>query len=59
MLWGWVGILIILCRHRHGVVSVPEVWKEVAVAGNIIEIKGLTGRYGQFTAVDNLDLTDQ
>jgi len=38
-------------------VSVPEVWEEVAVAGNIIEIRGLTRRYGQFTAVDNLDLT--
>ena len=38
-------------------VSVPEVWKEVAVAGNIIEIKGLTRRYGQFTAVDSLDLS--
>ena len=37
-------------------VSVPEVWKEVAVAVNIIEITGLTRRYGQFTAVDNLDL---
>ncbi len=37
-------------------VSVPEVWKEVAVTGNIIEITGLTRRYGQFTAVDNLDL---
>ncbi len=38
-------------------VPVPEVWKEVAVAENIIEITGLTRRYGQFTAVDNLDLT--
>jgi ABC-2 type transport system ATP-binding protein len=38
-------------------VSVPEVWEEVAVAGNIIEIRGLTRRYGRFTAVDNLDLT--
>ncbi len=38
-------------------VSVPEVWKEVAVAGNIIEIRGLTRKYGQFTAVGDLDLT--
>lgn len=37
-------------------VSVPEVWKEVAVDENIIEINGLTRRYGQFTAVDNLNL---
>jgi len=27
------------------------------VTGNIIELTGLTRRYGQFTAVDNLDLT--
>jgi ABC-2 type transport system ATP-binding protein len=38
-------------------VSVPEIWKEVTVDGNIIELKGLTKRYGQFTAVDNLDLS--
>jgi len=37
-------------------VSVPEVWKEVAVAGDIIEIRGLTRKYGQFTAVADLDL---
>ena len=37
-------------------VSVPEIWKEVAVADNIIELKGLTRRYGPFTAVDSLDL---
>ena len=44
-------------RHRHCVVSVPEIWKEVAVAENIIELNGLTRRYGQFTAVDSLNLT--
>jgi len=38
-------------------VSVPQVRKEVTVTGNIIELTGLTRRYGQFTAVDNLDLT--
>ncbi len=38
-------------------VSVPEIWKEVAVAGNIIEMKGLTRRYGPFTAVDSLNLS--
>jgi len=37
-------------------VSVPEIWKEVAVTENIIELKGLTRRYGQFTAVDSLNL---
>jgi ABC-2 type transport system ATP-binding protein len=39
------------------VVSVPEIWKEVTVDGSIIELKGLTKRYGQFTAVDHLDLS--
>jgi ABC-2 type transport system ATP-binding protein len=43
-------------RHRYGLVSVPEIRKEVAVTGNIIELTGLTRRYGQFTAVDNLNL---
>ncbi len=38
-------------------VSVPEIWKEVAVTENIIELSGLTRRYGQFTAVDNLNLS--
>ena len=38
-------------------VSFPEIWKEVAVAENIIELNGLTRRYGQFTAVDSLNLT--
>lgn len=38
-------------------VPVPEVWKEVTVDGNIIELKGLTKRYGRFTAVDHLDLS--
>jgi ABC-2 type transport system ATP-binding protein len=38
------------------VVSVPEIWKEVAVTESIIELKGLTRRYGQFTAVDSLNL---
>ena len=38
-------------------VSVPEIWKEVTVDGSIIELKGLTKRYGQFTAVDHLDLS--
>jgi ABC-2 type transport system ATP-binding protein len=37
-------------------VSVPEVREEVTVTENIIEIKGLTRRYGRFAAVDNLDL---
>ncbi len=37
-------------------VSVPEIWKEVTVTENIIELKGLTRRYGQFTAVDSLNL---
>jgi ABC-2 type transport system ATP-binding protein len=39
------------------VVSFPEIWKEVAVAENIIELNGLTRRYGPFTAVDSLNLT--
>jgi ABC-2 type transport system ATP-binding protein len=39
------------------VVSVPEIWKEVTVDRSIIELKGLTKRYGQFTAVDHLDLS--
>jgi len=38
-------------------VSVPEIWKEVTVTENIIELSGLTRRYGQFTAVDHLDLS--
>ncbi len=37
-------------------VSVPEIWKEVAVTDNIIELKGLTRKYGQFTVVDSLNL---
>jgi ABC-2 type transport system ATP-binding protein len=38
-------------------VSVPEIREEVTVTENIIELRGLTRKYGQFTAVDNLDLT--
>jgi len=37
--------------------SVSEIRKEVAVEPNVIELSGLTKKYGSFTAVDNLNLT--
>ncbi|RXF72457.1 ABC transporter ATP-binding protein [Arcticibacter tournemirensis] len=37
--------------------SVQEIRKEVAVSTPIIELRGLTKRYGDFLAVDGLDLT--
>ena len=36
---------------------VPQIWKEVAVAENIIELVDLTKNYGTFTAVNQLNLT--
>jgi ABC-2 type transport system ATP-binding protein len=54
---GWGGRIVYPHRVGKRLLSVPEVWKEVIVVQNIIELVNLTKKYGSFTAVDHLNLS--
>src|SRR5690606_372293 len=44
-------------RPRWRLYTISQIRKEVALAGSVIEISSLTKRYGDYTAVDNLNLS--